>query len=96
MPGKSIFKEGFSCCSSYRLRKILSFPSSASIVGEREERQERDTRVTTSATKSVDLVVSPLNALMYDQISKLRARGVEAAVLGVRKGNDTDSPVISQ
>ena len=33
---------------------------------------------------------------MYDQISKLRARGVEAAVLGVKKGIDADSPVISQ
>ena len=30
--GKFIFKERFSCCSSYRLRKIVSFPSSASIV----------------------------------------------------------------
>jgi len=46
--------------------------------------------------KSVVLVVSPLNALMYDQISKLKARGVEAAVLGVKKGNDANSPVISQ
>lgn len=76
--------------------KSLVFQVLPRLLREREERQERDTRVTTSATKSVVLVVSPLNALMYDQISKLRARGVEAAVLGVRKGNDTDSPVISQ
>ena len=60
------------------------------------EREERDTRATTSVTKSVVLVVSPLNALMYDQISKLRTRGVEAAVLGVKNGNDAESPTISQ
>ncbi|XP_068689205.1 ATP-dependent DNA helicase RecQ-like [Montipora capricornis] len=59
-------------------------------------REREETRATTSVTKSVVLVVSPLNALMYDQISKLRARGVEAAVLGVKKGIDADSPVISQ
>ncbi|XP_068704636.1 putative ATP-dependent DNA helicase Q1 [Montipora foliosa] len=59
-------------------------------------REREKTRATTSVTKSVVLVVSPLNALMYDQISKLRARGVEAAVLGVKKGIDADSPIISQ
>ncbi|XP_068756880.1 probable ATP-dependent DNA helicase RecS [Montipora capricornis] len=59
-------------------------------------REREETRATTSVTKSVVFVVSPLNALMYDQISKLRARGVEAAVLGVKKGIDADSPVISQ
>ena len=58
--------------------------------------RERDTRATTSVTQSVVLVVSPLNALMYDQISKLRARGVKVAVLGIKKGNDADSPVTSQ
>ena len=52
--------------------------------------------VVMSVTKSVVLVVSPWNALMCDQISKLRTRGVEAAVLGVKKGNDADSLVISQ
>ena len=84
MPGKFIFKEIFSCCTSYRLREILSFPSSASIVeGKR-------------GNTCNHVGVSPLNALMYDQISKLRARGVEAAVLGVKKGIDADSPVISQ
>ena len=37
LPGKFIFKERLSCCSSYRLREILCFPSSASIVeGKRE------------------------------------------------------------
>ena len=59
-------------------------------------REREETRATTSVTKSVVLVVSPLNALMYDQISKLRARGVEVAVLGVKKGIDADSSVISQ
>ena len=33
---------------------------------------------------------------MYDQISKSRARGVEAGVLGVKKGIDADSPLIPQ
>ena len=42
--------------------------------------RERDTHANKSPTKSVVLVVSPLNASMYDQISKLRAIGVEAAV----------------
>lgn len=58
--------------------------------------RERDTRASKSPTKSVVLVVPPLNSLMYDQISKLRARGVEAAVLGVKKGSNADTPVISQ
>ena len=39
-------------------------------------REREEIRATTSVKKSVVLVVSPLNALMYDQISKLRARGV--------------------
>ena len=60
------------------------------------EREERDTRATTLVTKSVVLVVSPLNALMNDQISKLRTRGVEAAVLGVKNRKDAESPIISQ
>ena len=60
------------------------------------EREERDTRATTLVTKSVVLVVSPLNALMDDQISKLRTRGVEAVVLGVKNGKDAESPIISQ
>ena len=59
-------------------------------------REREETRATTSVTKSVVLVVLPLKALMYDQISKLRARGVEAEVLGVKKGIDADSPVIPQ
>ena len=72
-----------------------SFPSSASLVeGKRGKRYY--IRKTTLVTKSVVLVVSPLNALMYDQISKLRRRGVEAAVLGVKNGNDAESPIISQ
>ena len=58
--------------------------------------RERDTCPSMSVTKSVVLVVLPLNALMYGQISKLRVRGVEAVVLGVKKGNNTDSLVISQ
>ena len=33
---------------------------------------------------------------MYHQISKLRGRGVKAAVLGIKKGNNADSPVTSQ
>ena len=59
-------------------------------------REREETRASTSVTKPVILVVLPLNALMYDQISKLIAKGVKAAVLGVRKGVDPDSPVISQ
>ena len=58
--------------------------------------RERDTRANTSVAKSVVLVVLPLNTVMYDQISKLRARGVDAARLGVKKGNNTDLLVISQ
>ena len=91
MPGKFIFEERFSCCSSYRLRESLVFQVLPRLLREREE-----TRATTSVTKSVVLVVLPLKALMYDQISKLRARGVEAEVLGVKKGIDADSPVIPQ
>ena len=39
-------------------------------------RKREQTRATTSVTKFVVLVVSPFNALMYEQVSKLRARGV--------------------
>lgn len=52
--------------------------------------ERRDARSTSSVNKSVVLVVSPLNALMYDQIKKLRERGVQAAILGVKKLLDQD------
>ena len=48
--------------------------------------KERDIDICTSV--SVVIVVSPLNALMQDQIAKLRENGVEAAVFGVRKRED--------
>ena len=67
--------------------KSLVFQVLRRLLREREEK-----RATMSVTKSVVLVVLPLNALMYDQISKLRARGVVAAVLGVKRGIDADSP----
>ena len=92
MPGKFIFlKKDLVAVLPTGYGKSLVFQVLPGLLREREE-----TRSTTSVTKSVVLVVSPLNALMYDQISKLRARGVEAAVLGVKKGIDADSPVISQ
>ena len=75
--------------------KSLVFQVLPRLLREREER-DKLTGATASVTKSVVLVVSPLNALMYDQISKLRGRGVKAAVLGIKKGNDADSPVTSQ
>lgn len=58
----------------------------------------RDTIHTSRSTtcKSVVLVVSPLNALMYDQISSLREKAVQAAILGVKEAEsdeDGDSPV---
>ena len=40
----------------------------------------------TSVNKSVVLVVSPLNALIIDQISKLREKGVKAAILKIKEG----------
>ena len=60
--------------------------------------KERDAIRTSPSTtcKSVVLVVSPLNALMYDQISSLRDKGVQAAILGVKEAEsdeDGDSPV---
>ena len=93
MPGKFILKERLILVAVLPTGygKSLVFQVLPRLLREREE-----TRATTSGTKSVVLVVSPLNALMYDQISKWRARGVEAAVLGVKKGTDADSPVISQ
>ena len=93
MPGKFILKERLILVAVLPTGygKSLVFQVLPRLLREREE-----TRATTSGTKSVVLVVSPLNALMYDQISKLRARGVKAAVLGVKNGINTDSPVISQ
>ena len=92
MPGKFIFlKKDLVAVLPTGYVKSLVFQVLPRLLREREE-----TRATTSVTKSVVLVVSPLNALMYDQISKLRARGVEEAVLGVKKGIYADSPVISQ
>ena len=48
--------------------------------------KERDARVSSSQSvgSSVVVVISPLNALTYDHILKLRERGVKAAVLGVK------------
>ena len=63
--------------------------------------KERDAICTSTGTtscKSVVLVVSPLNALMYDQISSLRDKGVQAAILGVNKtesDENDDSPVLT-
>ena len=53
--------------------------------------KERDARVSSqSVGSSVVVIISPLNALMYDQISKLRERGVKAAVLGVKVRRDEE------
>ena len=53
-----------------------------------KEREAICTFTGTTCCKSVVLVVSPLNALLYDQISSLREKGVQAAILGV---NETES-----
>lgn len=73
--------------------KSLVFQVLPRLLRERDARTA-STRASTSVIKSVVLVVSPLNALMCDQISKLKEKGVEAAILGVKEGKD-DSPVIS-
>lgn len=63
--------------------------------------KERDTICTSTGTtscNSVVLVVSPLNALMCDQISSLRDKGVQAAILGVNEtesDENDDSPVLT-
>ena len=63
--------------------------------------KERDAICTSTGTtscKSVVLVVSPLNALMYDQISSLRDKGVQAVILGVNEtesDENDDSPVLT-
>ena len=59
--------------------------------------KERDKTLTSpsSTCNSVVLVVSPLNALMYDQISSLREKAMQAAILGVKEAesdDDGDSP----
>ena len=54
--------------------------------------RERDTIHTSPSTtcKSVVLVVSPLNALVYDQISSLREKAVQAAILGVKEAESDE------
>ena len=49
-----------------------------------------------SGNRSVVLVVSPLNALIFGQIFKLREKGVKAAILDIKEGGDEgDSPTLS-
>ena len=53
--------------------------------------KERDAKSTVDTVgPSVVLVVSPLNALMWDQISKLTVKGIQAAVLGVTAIRDEE------
>ena len=42
------------------------------------------------STKSVVIVVSPLNVLIYDQISKLKESGIKAAILGIKELEDEE------
>ena len=64
--------------------------------------KERDAAKSSSNAQvvgpSVVVVVSPLNALMYEQISKLRGKGAQAAILSVteRVDEDGDSFLASQ
>ena len=64
--------------------------------------KERDAAKSSSNAQvvgpSVVVVVSPLNALRYDQISKLREKGAQAAILRVteRVDEDGDSLLASQ
>lgn len=69
--------------------KSLVFQVLPRLLRERDARSA-STRASASVIKSVVLVVSPLNALMCDQIFKLKEKGVEAAVLGVKEGKDAD------
>lgn len=69
--------------------KSLVFQVLPRLLRERDARSA-STRASASVIKSVVLVVSPLNALMFDQIFKLKEKGVEAAVLGVKEGKDAD------
>ena len=59
-----------------------------------KERDAMSSSTSTTCIKSVVLVVSPLNALMFDQISILREKGVQAAIWGVKEAEldeDVDS-----
>ena len=53
--------------------------------------KERDAKSTVDTVEpSVVVVVLPFSALMFDQISKLRVKGIEAAVLGVTTTRDNE------
>ena len=88
MSGGAPFKERSFGSASNRIRKIASLSRFAAIV------EERDTTLTSPS--SVVLVALPLNALMYNQISSLREKAVQAAILGVKEAESDehgDSPV---
>ena len=45
--------------------------------------------------KSIVLVVSPLNALIRDQVTKLKQSGLKACILGVFKGDGVEGLAFS-
>ena len=90
MSGGAAFKERSFGSASNRIRKIASLSRFAAIV------EERDTTLTSPSSACKSVVALPLNALMYDQISSLREKAVQAAILGVKEAESDehgDSPV---
>lgn len=76
--------------------KSLVFQVFPRLLSERDSRSMSGADQSPSGNRSVVLVVSPLNALIFDQIFKLREKGVKAAILNIKEGGDEgDSPTLS-
>ena len=71
-------------CFANGLWQIFGFPFFANVVVcERQNLLSKD--IATAAVSSIVMVVSPLNSLMSDQVSRLYPSGIRASVIDVNK-----------
>ena len=87
-----LFKKGFSASTSNRLRKIHGLSDLQCLLKERDALSTASRADNTINT--IVIVISPLNALMQNQIEKLNTLGVKAAVLGVSEKLDKGNTLL--